>query len=79
MVESESPRERSEAGRISPGMDHRLKIEIEREDDGRWLAAVVDLPGVMTYGSTPQEASSAAEKLALQVILDRLEHGEEDL
>jgi predicted RNase H-like HicB family nuclease len=58
-------------------VDHRLKIEIEREGDGRWLAAVVDLPGVMAYGTTPQEASSAAEKLALQVILDRLEHGED--
>jgi len=41
------------------------------------MAAVVDLPGVMAYGKTPHEASSAAEKLALEVILDRLEHGEE--
>jgi len=77
MLENESSRRGSEASRTPPGVDHRLKIEIEREDDGRWLAAVVDLPGVMAYGKTPHEASSAAEKLALEVILDRLEHGEE--
>jgi predicted RNase H-like HicB family nuclease len=77
MPENESSRSRFEAGRTPPGVDHRLKIEIEREGDGRWLAAVVDLPGVMAYGTTPQEAFSAAEKLALQVILDRLEHGED--
>ena len=75
MLENESSRTGSEAS-PPPGVDHRLKIEMEREDDGRWLAAVADLPGVMAYGMTPQEASSAAEKVALQVILDRLEHGE---
>jgi predicted RNase H-like HicB family nuclease len=77
MLENESSRTESQGGRTPPGVDHRLKIEIEREADGRWLAAVVDLPGVMAYGTTPQGASSAAEKLALQVILDRLEHGED--
>ena len=54
-----------------------MKIEIEREDDGRWLAEVPDLPGVMTYGKTRQEAIAKAKALALRVIADRLEHGEE--
>jgi len=53
-----------------------MQIEIEREDDGRWIAEVADLPGVMAYGQTREEAISKAEALALRVIADRLEHGE---
>ena len=53
-----------------------LKIEIEQEDDGRWLADVVSMPGVMAYGASPQEAEKAAKALALHAIADRLEHGE---
>jgi predicted RNase H-like HicB family nuclease len=53
-----------------------MKIEIEREDDGRWIAEVPDLPGVMVYGATRQEALAKAEALALRVIADRLDHGE---
>ncbi len=53
-----------------------LKIEIEQEEDGRWLADVVSIPGVMAYGATPQKAEKAAKALALHVIADRLEHGE---
>ena len=53
-----------------------MKIEIEREDDGRWIAEVPDLPGVMVYGATRQDALSKAEALALRVIADRLDHGE---
>lgn len=53
-----------------------LKVEIERETDGRWIADVVDLPGVMAYGSTRELALAAAEALALGVIADRLENGE---
>lgn len=53
-----------------------MKIEIEREDDGRWIAEVPDLPGVMTYGATRQSAVDKAEALALRVIADRLDHGE---
>ena len=53
-----------------------LRIEIEQEDDGRWLADVVSIPGVMAYGATPQKAAKAAKALALHAIADRLEHGE---
>jgi predicted RNase H-like HicB family nuclease len=53
-----------------------LNIEIEREDDGRWLAEIPQLPGVLAYGATPEEASARAEILALRVQAERLEHGE---
>ena len=53
-----------------------LRIEIAGEDDGRWIAEIPDLPGVMAYGSTEAEARLRAEALALRVIADRLEHGE---
>ncbi len=49
----------------------RLRIELEREDDGRWIADVPDLPGVMVYGSSKRGAVAAAEALALRVIADR--------
>jgi predicted RNase H-like HicB family nuclease len=53
-----------------------MKIEIDREDDGRWIAEVPELPGVMCYGSTREEAVSQVEALALRAIADRLDHGE---
>ena len=53
-----------------------LRIEIEQETDGRWLAEVMDLPGVMTYGPTPEAATAMVKALALRVLADRLEHGE---
>ena len=53
-----------------------LTIEVDREDDGRWLAEVPELPGVMAYGSTRQQAIEAAQALSLRVLADRLEHGE---
>jgi predicted RNase H-like HicB family nuclease len=53
-----------------------LSIETELEDDGRWIAEVPQLPGVMAYGATAEEASAKAEILALRVLADRLEHGE---
>jgi predicted RNase H-like HicB family nuclease len=53
------------------------KIEIEREDDDRWIAEIPELPGVMAYGDSRKEAISKAEALALRVLADRLEHGEE--
>jgi predicted RNase H-like HicB family nuclease len=53
-----------------------LPIEIEREDDGRWLAEVPDLPGVMAYGATETEAVARVQALALRVLADRVEHGE---
>jgi len=53
-----------------------LHIETEREVDGRWIADVTDLPGVMCYGASRDEAIAAARALALRVIADRIEHGE---
>ena len=54
-----------------------MKIEIEQETDNRWIAEVPDLPGVIVYGESRNEAISKAQTLALRVIADRLEHGEE--
>jgi predicted RNase H-like HicB family nuclease len=51
-------------------------LECEREDDGRWLAEVLELPGVLSYGASKEEAMVKAEALALRVIAERLEHGE---
>jgi predicted RNase H-like HicB family nuclease len=53
-----------------------LRIETEREDDGRWLAEVPALPGVLTYGTTDIEARAKATALALRVIAERVEHGD---
>ncbi len=53
-----------------------LTIETERETDGRWLAEVPELPGVLAYGSTQNEAMAKAEALALRVLAEQLEHGE---
>ena len=54
-----------------------MKIEIEREENGRWIAEIPELPGVMVYGDTRNQAISKAEALALRVMADRLEHEEE--
>jgi predicted RNase H-like HicB family nuclease len=51
-------------------------VEYEREDDGRWLAEVVELPGVLAYGQNSDEAITKAQALALRVLADRLEHSE---
>jgi predicted RNase H-like HicB family nuclease len=53
-----------------------FKVELEREDDGRWLAEVVELPGVLAYGETQEAALSRVQALALRVIAERLEQGE---
>jgi len=53
-----------------------LCIETEREDDGRWLAEVPALPGVLCYGATDSDARSKATALALRVIAERVENGE---
>lgn len=53
-----------------------LKIEVEREDDGRWIGEVPDLPGVLAYGATETEARVKTTALALRVIGDHIEHGE---
>jgi len=54
-----------------------MKIEIVREEDGRWIAEISELPGVMVYGATRNQAIAKAEALALRVMADRLEHEEE--
>lgn len=53
-----------------------MAIEIEREEDGRWIAEVADLPGVLAYGRSAEEAQRKAEALALRIIADRIDHGE---
>ena len=60
--------------RYTQGME--LSIELDREDDGRWIAEALELPGVMSYGTTREEAITNAEKLAIEVIADRIQHGE---
>ena len=54
----------------------KFTIEYEQEEDGRWLAEVKELPGVLVYGKDPDEAVAHAQALALSVSADRLEHGE---
>lgn len=54
----------------------KYNIEIEQETDGWWIAEIGDLPGVMAYGATRDEAIGAVEALALRVVADRIEHGE---
>jgi predicted RNase H-like HicB family nuclease len=61
-----------EAGKMTLG------IEIEREEDGRWIAEVPSLPGVLAYGATESEARARVRALALRVLADRLEHDEAD-
>lgn len=56
--------------------DSVLRIEFEQEEDGRWIAEILELSGVMAYGATQQEAQAKVEALALRVLADRLEHGE---
>jgi predicted RNase H-like HicB family nuclease len=53
-----------------------LTIELERETDARWIAEVVELPGVLAYGISQDEAIARAQALALRVVADRLEHDE---
>ena len=53
-----------------------LRVEIEREDDGRWIAEIAALPGVLAYGDTPEQACARAEALALRVLAERLDRGE---
>jgi predicted RNase H-like HicB family nuclease len=55
----------------------RFTVETEREEDGRWIAEVSEIPGVLKYGQSREEAIAQAEALALRVIADRIEHGEQ--
>lgn len=54
-----------------------MKIELEREEDGRWIAEIPDLPGAMVYGDNRDEAVARVKAIALRVLADRLDHGEE--
>lgn len=53
-----------------------MKIEVEQDEDGRWIAEIAEIPGVMAYGQSRKEAIGHAQALALRVLADRLEHGE---
>ena len=54
----------------------QFTIEVEREEDGRWITEVPKLPGVLAYGESREEAVVRAQALALRVLADRIEHGE---
>lgn len=53
-----------------------LAVELDREDDGRWIAEVPELPGVLVYGGNREEALTKVQALALRVLADRIDHGE---
>jgi predicted RNase H-like HicB family nuclease len=55
----------------------KFNIEIEQEEDGRWIAEVMNLPGVMVYGDTAQQATVKVKALALRVLADQVETGEQ--
>lgn len=52
------------------------RVETEQEDDGRWIAEVPELPGVLAYGQSRDEAVRKVQALSLHVLAERLEHGE---
>ena len=54
----------------------KFRVDVEKENDGRWLAEVPELPGVLAYGTSASEAQAKVQALALRVVADRLEHGE---
>lgn len=54
----------------------KLTIDLDREDDGRWIAEILELPGVICYGQTREDAISKVELLAIESITDRISHGE---
>ena len=57
-------------------MADNLRIETGKEDDGRWIAEIPDLPGVMAYGNSCDDAVAHVKALALRALADRLENGE---
>jgi predicted RNase H-like HicB family nuclease len=54
----------------------QFQLECEREDDGRWIAEIAAIPGVLAYGASANEAMAKAQVLALRVLAEQLEHGE---
>ena len=57
-------------------MSMTFTIETEQEEDGRWIAEVMEIPGAMVYGATTEEAIAKVQALALRVLAERLEYGE---
>ena len=55
-----------------------LTIETERERDERWIAEVMEIPGAVAYGETREDAAAKAQALALRIIAERIEHGEDE-
>ena len=53
-----------------------LTIEIDQEEDGRWIAEVVEIAGALAYGASSDEAKAKAQAIALRALADQLEHGE---
>lgn len=53
-----------------------LTIEMDREEDGRWIAEVSEIPGALAYGTSPEEARAKVQAIALRALADRLDHGE---
>jgi predicted RNase H-like HicB family nuclease len=53
-----------------------LHVEVEQEQDGRWMAEVIELAGALCYGESQDEAAARAKALSLRLLADRLEHGE---
>ncbi len=58
-------------------MRQSFTIETEQEDDGRWIAEILELPGALVYGTSTEEAIAKVQALALRVLAERLEHGED--
>jgi len=56
-----------------------VRVELDREEDGRWIADLIDIPGVLVYGSTEEEALAKVKIMALQIVTDRLVRGEDPL
>ncbi|MGC2163341.1 MAG: type II toxin-antitoxin system HicB family antitoxin [Silvibacterium sp.] len=57
----------------------RFEVEFDREEDGRWIAEIISLPGAMAYGETREQALASVEAIALRVLADRLESQHESL
>lgn len=54
-----------------------MRVEVEQEQDGRWIAEIASIPGAMSYGATKAEAVARVEALVLRILADKVEHGEE--
>jgi predicted RNase H-like HicB family nuclease len=64
---------------MQPSRRFILNVKIEREEDGRWIAEVIEIPGVLAYGHSPDDAVERIRELAAQVMSDRMQNGEEPI